>query len=178
MTTGKTIVLTIWTFVCKNMPLLFHTLSRCFIVFLLRRKFCFFFYFQISWLQSLSVVIFGAQENKICLCFPIYLLQSDVTGCHDPNFFLSCFKLAFHSPLSPSSRVSLVPLHFLPIEWYHLHIWDCCYFSQQFDSSLWFIQSGIVNYVLCLDLTSWVTMYRPVILLSQFWTSQLFHVWF
>ena len=28
MTTGKTIVLTIWTFVCKMMPLLFNTLSR------------------------------------------------------------------------------------------------------------------------------------------------------
>ena len=32
----------------------------------------------------------------------------------------------FHSPLlSPSSRDSLVPLHFLPLEWYHLHFWGC-----------------------------------------------------
>ena len=30
----------------------------------------------------------------------------------------------FHSPLSPSSRGFLVPLCFLPLEWYHLHIWD------------------------------------------------------
>ena len=31
------------------------------------------------------------------------------------------FKTAFHCPLSPSSRDSLVPLHFLSLEWYHLH---------------------------------------------------------
>ena len=29
------------------------------------------------------------------------------------------FKPGFHSPLSPSSRGSLVPLQFLPLEWYH-----------------------------------------------------------
>ena len=28
----------------------------------------------------------------------------------------------FHSPLSPSLRL-FSPLHFLPLEWYHLHIW-------------------------------------------------------
>ena len=40
------------------------------------------------------------------------------------------FKPAFHSPLSLSPRGSLVPLHFLLLEWYHLHIWCCRYFSQ------------------------------------------------
>ena len=34
-----------------------------------------------------------------------------------------------HSPLSTSSRGSLVPLHFLPSEWYHLHIWGWQYYS-------------------------------------------------
>ena len=33
------------------------------------------------------------------------------------------FKLTFHSPHSFSSRGFLVPRHFLPWEWYHLHIW-------------------------------------------------------
>ena len=33
--------------------------------------------------------------------------------------------------LSPSSRDSSVPLCFLPLEWYHRHIWGCWYFSQQ-----------------------------------------------
>ena len=37
----------------------------------------------------------------------------------------------FHSPLSPSWRNALIPLHLLPLEWYHLHIWGCCYFSWQ-----------------------------------------------
>ena len=43
---------------------------------------------------------------------------------------LTC-KPAFHSSLSPSSRGSVVPLYFLPLEWYHLHIWGYWYISQQ-----------------------------------------------
>ena len=31
--------------------------------------------------------------------------------------------------LSSSSTCSLVPLFFLPLEWYHLHTWSCCYLS-------------------------------------------------
>ena len=38
MTTGKTIALTIWTFVSEVMSLLFNTLSRFVIAFLPRRK--------------------------------------------------------------------------------------------------------------------------------------------
>ena len=76
---------------------------------------------------------FGAKENKICHCyhfFPLYLAWSYGTGCHD-TCFLECWVLSwlFHSPLSPSSRGFLVPLHFLPLEWYSLHIWGCWYFS-------------------------------------------------
>ena len=59
MTTGKTIALTRWTFVGKVMFLLFNMLSRLVIAFLLRSK-CHF----ISWLQSPSAVIFGAQKIK------------------------------------------------------------------------------------------------------------------
>ena len=36
----------------------------------------------------------------------------------------------FHFLLS--SRGPLVPLPFLPLKWYHLHIWGCWYFSWQF----------------------------------------------
>ena len=71
MTTGKTIALTIWTFICKVMCLLFNMLSRVATAFLPRSK-C----LLISW-QSLAAVIFGAQEKKICYCFhffPFYLL--------------------------------------------------------------------------------------------------------
>ena len=41
----------------------------------------------------------------------------------------SILSLLFHSPHSPSSRGSLVPLQSLSLEWYHLHIWDCWCFS-------------------------------------------------
>ena len=52
MTTGKTIALTIWTFVGKVMSLFFNILSRLLITFLPRSK-----HFLISWLQSPSAVI-------------------------------------------------------------------------------------------------------------------------
>ena len=71
MTTRKTIALTRQTFVGKVMSLLFNILSRFVIAFLPRSK-----HLLISWLQSPSAVIFGAQENKVshCFhCFPIYL---------------------------------------------------------------------------------------------------------
>ena len=52
MTTGKTIALTIQTFVSKVMSLVFNTLSSFVIAFLSRSK-----HLLISWLQSLSTVI-------------------------------------------------------------------------------------------------------------------------
>ena len=52
MTTGKTIALTVWTFISKVISLLFNTLSRFVIAFLPRSK-----GLVISWLQSLSAVI-------------------------------------------------------------------------------------------------------------------------
>ena len=71
MTTGKTIALTMWTFVGKVMYLFFNTLSIFVIVFLPRSK-CLLF----SWLQSPSAVILEPRKNKVCRCFhyfPIYL---------------------------------------------------------------------------------------------------------
>ena len=67
MTTGKIIALTIRTFAGKVMSLLFNTLSRFVIAFLSRSK-----HLLISWLQSLSTVIWTPQ-NKICHFFPIHL---------------------------------------------------------------------------------------------------------
>ena len=52
MTTGKTVTLTIWTFVGKVTSLLFNMLSRSVITFLPRSK-----HLLISWLQSPSTVI-------------------------------------------------------------------------------------------------------------------------
>ena len=58
-TTGKTIALTMQTFVGKVMSLLFNTLSRFVIAFLPRSK-----YLLISWLQSLSTVTLKFKKIK------------------------------------------------------------------------------------------------------------------
>ena len=59
MTTGKTTVLTIWTFVSKVTSLLFNMLSRFVIVFRPRNK-----HLSISWLQSPSMVILEPKKIK------------------------------------------------------------------------------------------------------------------
>ena len=59
MSTGKTIVLTIWNFVGKVMSLLFNTLSGFVIAFLLSSK-----RLLISWLQSPSAVILDPKRIK------------------------------------------------------------------------------------------------------------------
>ena len=81
MTTGKTIALTRWTFVCKVISLLFNILSRLVITFLPRSK-----RLLISWLQSPSAVILEPPKNKVCHCFPIYFPRSDGTRCHNLSF--------------------------------------------------------------------------------------------
>ena len=84
MTTGKTIVLTRWTFVGKVMSLFFNMLSRLVIAFLPRSK-C----LLISWLQSPSALILEPPKYKVCHCFhcfPIYLAWRDGTRCHGLNF--------------------------------------------------------------------------------------------
>ena len=58
MTTGKTIALTRWSFVGKVISLLLNMLSRLVITFLPRSK-----RLLISWLQSPSAVILGAQQS-------------------------------------------------------------------------------------------------------------------
>ena len=84
MTTGKTIALTRWIFGGKVMSLLFNMLSSLVIVFLSRSN-C----LLISWLKSLSAVLFGVPKSKVCHyfhCFPIYLPWSDGTRCHNLKF--------------------------------------------------------------------------------------------
>ena len=71
-TTGKTIALTIWTYVGKVMSLLLNTLSRFVIAFLPRSR-C----LLISWLQSPSAVIL--QPKKMLSYFISY--TNDVLKC-------------------------------------------------------------------------------------------------
>ena len=86
MTTGKTIVLTRWTFVEKVVSLLFNVLSRFVITFLPRSK-----RLLISWLQSPSAVILEPRKI-VSHCFPIYLPWSDGTRCHNLSFWMLSFK--------------------------------------------------------------------------------------
>ena len=63
MTTGKTIALTIWTFVDKVMSLLFNMLSRMVIAFLPRSN-------HLNFMATVTICSnFGAQESKVCQCF-------------------------------------------------------------------------------------------------------------
>ena len=67
MTTGKTIVLTAWTFAGKVMSLLLNMLSRLVITFLPRSK-C----LLISLLQSSSEVIWEPRKIKLATVFPLF----------------------------------------------------------------------------------------------------------
>ena len=98
MTTGKTIALTLQTFVNKVMSLLFNILSRFVMAFLPRSK-C----LLISWLQSSSTVIL---EPKKIIChgfhfFPFYLPRSDGTRGHGLKFlfFFLMLNSAYDIPL-------------------------------------------------------------------------------
>ena len=140
MTTGKTIALTRWTFVDKVMSLFFNMLSSLVIVFLPRSK-----RLLISWLQSPSAVTLEPKKIK---SVTVSIVSPSI--CHEvvgPDamisaFWMLCLSQLFHSPLSLSSRGSLV-LHFLPKRWFHLHIWSYWYFSRK----SWF---QLVLHVLCI----------------------------
>ena len=96
MTSGKTIALTIWTFVRKVMSPLFNMLSRFIIVFLPGGK-----SLLISWLQSPSAVILEPKKVKsvtVSTFSPFYLPWSDGTRCHDLIFFSSQTRDQTHVP--------------------------------------------------------------------------------
>ena len=109
--TGKTTALTRWTFVDKVMPLLFNMLSRLVITFPTRTK-----HLLISWLQSPSAVILEPPKIKLAT-----LSTVSPSICHEvmgPDvmilvFWMLSFSQLLHSPLSLSSRGSLVLLHFM-----------------------------------------------------------------
>ena len=103
MVTGKTIALTTQTFRGKVMSLLFNMLSRLVITFLPMSK-----RLLISWLQSPSAVILEPPKIK-----SVTVSKVSPSLCHA---MIGLDAMLFHSSLSPSSRGSLVPLHFLPLE--------------------------------------------------------------
>ena len=90
---------------------------------------------------------FGAQENKSGV---VFIVSPSI--CHEvmgPDamifvFWMLSFKPAFYSPISLSSRGSLVPLCFLPLGWYHRHIWGYLYWKVVAEpwKTLGFLASG------------------------------------
>ena len=85
MTTGKTILLTIWIFVGNAMSLVFNMLSRFVINFLPRGKCFLIFLTAVTFFPQW----FWSQENKVCHCFQfflIYLPWRDETRWHDLSF--------------------------------------------------------------------------------------------
>ena len=110
MTTGKTTALTIQTFVGKVKSLLFNILSRFFITSLPKSKY-------LNFMAAVTISSdFGDKKIK-----SVTVSTFSPSICHKwwdriPwSLFSECWVLSqlFHSALSPSSRGSLVPLHFL-----------------------------------------------------------------
>ena len=128
------------------MSLLFNKLSR-FVIAILPRSKC----LLISWLQSSSTLISEPRKMK-----------SDTVSTFSPSichevmgpdaiilvFWMLSFKPAFSLSSFTFVRGSFVPLHFLPLKWYHLHIWGCWYFSWR----SWFqlvIHSAYCYFLVC-----------------------------
>ena len=110
MTTGKTIVLTMQTFVGKVMSLLFNTLPKFVIAVLPRSR-----HLLISWLQSSSTVIMEPEKIKSVTASTFSpSIYHEVVG-PDLSFLNAVLSKLFHSTLSPPSRGSFLPLHFLPL---------------------------------------------------------------
>ena len=177
MTPGMTIALTIWTFVDRVMSLFFNTLSRFVITFLPRSN-----HLLTSWLQSPSLVILEPKKRKSVTTstFPPSICHSVMRPDSMSLVFFKYLVLSrlFHSSPSASSRGSLVPFRFQPLESYHLHIRVCWYFSRLSWFQLVTHPAQHFSWWHRIDLTNRGTADSPVTLLSQPWTNQLFHTGF
>ena len=101
MTTGKTIVLTRWTFVGKVMSLLFNILFRFIIAFLPRSK-----HLLISWLQSLSAVILEPPKIKSVI---ISIVSPSI--CHEvmgPDAMILVFWMLSFQPVFSLSSFTFI----------------------------------------------------------------------
>ena len=129
MTAGKTIALTLQTFVGKVIPLLFNTLSRFVIAFLPRSK-----SLLISWLQSASAVILEPPKIKSVtvstvspfICHEVMGLDAMIfifwMLSFKPSFSLSSFT--FIKRLFSSSLLSAIRV----VSYAYMRFW---YFSRQ-----------------------------------------------
>ena len=124
MTTGKTTALTRWTFVNKVMSLLFNMLPKFVIAFLPRSK-----HLEFHGCSHCPQILEAKKLKSTTVSTFSPFICHRVMG---PDAMIFIFwMLSFRPAFSPSSKASLVPLHFLPLGWCHLHIWGYWYFSQQ-----------------------------------------------
>ena len=106
ITTGKTMALSIWTFVGKVMSLLFNMLSRCVTVFLPRSR-----HLLILWLQSPSTVMLEPKKIKsVTVSIFSPSIFHEVMG---PNamtlvFFFFFFLILSFMPAFPLSSFTLL----------------------------------------------------------------------
>ena len=196
MTTRKTVALTICIFVSKVMSMLFHMVSRFIIAFPPRNK-----HLLISWLWSPSVVILEPKKIKSVtvsivspsICHEVVGLDAMISIfwmlSFRPAFSLSSFtfikRLFSSSSLSAIRMVSSAYLRlliFLPAILipacassslaFHI-MYSACKLNKQGDN----IQNR--TYRTVWGPTLWFGNISSLdILLSQFGTSLLFHVWF
>ena len=90
VTTGEATALTRWTFVIKVTSLVFNVLSRLVIAFLPRSQASFNFMTAVTICSG-----FGAQENKVCHCFPSICHEAIGLDAMIFAFWMMSFKPAF-----------------------------------------------------------------------------------
>ena len=149
MTPGKTIPLTIWTFVSKVMSLLFNSLSRLIIAFLPRIK-----HLLISWLQSLSEVILEPRKIKSVI---VSIFSPSI--CHEvmgTDTKILVLSQLFHSPFHLHREalfllISLLPLNMTEVlalfDSFSLPSSRCCYFPEFYFSIATSYNNLVIIYV-------------------------------
>ena len=176
MATGESIALTIWSFVGKVMSPLFNMLPMFVIVLLSRSKHIFTFMAAVTIHSD-----FGTQENKVChcfYCFPIYLPWSDGIRGHDFHFLNVTFKPAFSlSSFTFIKRLfsssSLSAIRVVSSVYLRLLIFPPGILIPAYASSSPAFHMMYSAY----KLNKQVTIFSLNVLLSQFWTIPLFHIW-
>ena len=132
-----------WYFqnVNKEMSLLFNTLSKLVIVFLLRSR-----RLSISWLWSPSTEIWQPKNFS-----PFYLPWSDGTRCHGLRFLSAEFQISFFTLLFHPHQETF---YFLFIFCHQNDIMCTSEIvnisAKDFDCCLWFIQPSIPHDILCI----------------------------
>ena len=141
MTTGKTIALTIGTFVIRVKSLLFNVLSRCVITFLPGSK-----HLLISWLQLPSAIILDKKKIKLVtlstfspsICHEVMELDAMIFIFYMQSFrpAISLSSFTFIKKLFSSSSLSASRVVFSACQVIYI-------FPGNLNSSLCFIQPGI-----------------------------------